>query len=85
MWQLWVRRVLLPELRCHRVKRVCCSIPATGWSVAASNSPLPRQSGVTRGDVSDNEKSLWLWGARLGLPVLFAYLGVVVVLLRRLR
>jgi hypothetical protein len=31
------------------------------------------------------EEQLWLWGARLGLPVLFAYLGLVVLLLRRLR
>jgi hypothetical protein len=30
-------------------------------------------------------ESLWLWGARLGLPVLFFYLGVVVLLVRRLR
>lgn len=31
------------------------------------------------------EEQLWLWGARLGLPVLFAYLGLVVLLVRRLR
>ena len=31
------------------------------------------------------EHRLWLWGARLGLPVLFAYLGFVVLLFRRLR
>jgi hypothetical protein len=30
-------------------------------------------------------QDLWVWGARLGLPVLFAYLGVVVLLTRRLR
>jgi hypothetical protein len=28
---------------------------------------------------------LWLWGTRLGLPVLFAYLGFVLLLYRRLR
>lgn len=28
---------------------------------------------------------LWLWGVRLGLPVLFAFLGLVVLLFRRLR
>jgi hypothetical protein len=33
----------------------------------------------------DAEHKLWLWGARLGLPVLFAYLGCVVLLFRRLR
>jgi hypothetical protein len=31
------------------------------------------------------EYYLWLWGTRLGLPVLFAYLGLVVLLMRRLR
>jgi hypothetical protein len=31
------------------------------------------------------DEQLWLWGARLGLPVLFAYLGLVVLLLRSLR
>ena len=35
--------------------------------------------------MSDYEQTLWLWGARLGLPLLFAYLGAVVLLLRRLR
>jgi hypothetical protein len=33
----------------------------------------------------DHEYNLWMWGARLGLPVLFAYLGFVVLLMRRLR
>jgi hypothetical protein len=33
----------------------------------------------------DSEHRLWLWGTRLGLPVLFAYLGFVVLLFRRLR
>jgi hypothetical protein len=31
------------------------------------------------------EHNYWLWGTRLGLPVLFAYLGCVVLLWRRLR
>jgi len=35
--------------------------------------------------MSDYEETLWLWGARLGLPLLFAYLGAVALLLRRLR
>jgi hypothetical protein len=34
---------------------------------------------------SSSEEQLWLWGTRLGLPVLFAYLGLVVLLVRRLR
>jgi hypothetical protein len=33
----------------------------------------------------DRDHKLWLWGTRLGLPVLFAYLGFVVLLFRRLR
>jgi hypothetical protein len=31
------------------------------------------------------EEQLWQWGTRLGMPVLFAYLGLVVLLVRRLR
>jgi hypothetical protein len=31
------------------------------------------------------DEQLWQWGTRLGLPVLFAYLGLVVLLVRRLR
>jgi hypothetical protein len=31
------------------------------------------------------EEQLWLWGTRLGLPALFFYLGLVVLLVRRLR
>jgi hypothetical protein len=31
------------------------------------------------------EHDYWIWGAWLGLPVLFAYLGIVVLLVRRLR
>jgi hypothetical protein len=38
-----------------------------------------------RVQMSDYDQTLWLWGARLGLPLLFAYLGAVVLLLRRLR
>jgi hypothetical protein len=34
---------------------------------------------------SSREEQLWQWGTRLGLPVLFLYLGVVVLLVRRLR
>jgi hypothetical protein len=35
--------------------------------------------------VSSEEKMSWLWTARLGLPMIFAYAGVVVLLVRRLR
>jgi hypothetical protein len=31
------------------------------------------------------DERLWLWGTRLGLPVAFAWLGLVVLLRRRLR
>jgi hypothetical protein len=35
--------------------------------------------------LSDHEQHLWQWGARLGLPLLFAFLGCVVLLVRNLR
>jgi hypothetical protein len=38
-----------------------------------------------RVDLPDKDKELWLLGARVGLPVLFAYLGFVVLLARRVR
>ena len=38
-----------------------------------------------RVEMSDYDQTLWLWVARLGLPMVFAYLGTVVLLLRRLR
>src|SRR5206468_12078220 len=34
---------------------------------------------------AERETKLWMWGTRLGLPVLFAYLGLVVLMRRRLR
>jgi hypothetical protein len=46
------------------------------WSYPRVNDTIPPDSPT---------ESLWLWGARLGLPVLFLYLGFVVVLFRRLR
>jgi hypothetical protein len=38
-----------------------------------------------RADLTDRQQELWQWGARLGLPLAFAYLGLVVLLVRRLR
>jgi hypothetical protein len=35
--------------------------------------------------MSKLEFSLWEWGARLGLPLLFIYLGTVVMMVRRMR
>jgi tetratricopeptide (TPR) repeat protein len=46
------------------------------WSYPRVNDTIPPDSSTDY---------LWLWGARLGLPVLFLYLGFVVVLFRRLR
>jgi hypothetical protein len=38
-----------------------------------------------RVELSERQHAMWQWGAWLGLPALFAYLGLVVVLVRRLR
>lgn len=35
--------------------------------------------------VSEDAYNLWQWGARLGLPLIFVYLGAVVGLIRRMR
>jgi hypothetical protein len=35
--------------------------------------------------LSERQQALWQWGTRLGLPVVFAYLGLVVLMVRRLR
>jgi hypothetical protein len=35
--------------------------------------------------LSERDRDLWHWGTQLGLPLFFAYLGVVVLLVRRLR
>jgi hypothetical protein len=35
--------------------------------------------------VAEQDRALWLWGACLGLPLLFAWLGVVVLLSRQVR
>jgi hypothetical protein len=49
---------------------------------------LPREVSTwayPRVELSERDRYLWYWGTQLGLPLLFAYLGVVVLLLRRLR
>jgi hypothetical protein len=38
-----------------------------------------------RVELSDRDHLLWQWGTRLGLPVLFAYVGLMVLMVRRLR
>jgi hypothetical protein len=35
--------------------------------------------------LEERDKDLWRWGAQVALPLVFAYLGVVVLLVRRLR
>ncbi len=35
--------------------------------------------------LKDQEKSFWHWGAFLGLPLFFAYIGTVVLMMRRVR
>jgi hypothetical protein len=35
--------------------------------------------------LTEKQQKLWQWGGRLGLPLAFAYLGLVVLLVRRLR
>ena len=35
--------------------------------------------------LSEHDAKLWHWGTQIGLPALFAYLGVVVLMVRRLR
>ncbi|HTU20386.1 MAG TPA: hypothetical protein VMG10_20145 [Gemmataceae bacterium] len=46
------------------------------WSYPRVNDTIPPDSPT---------EYLWLWGVRLGLPALFAYFGLVVLLFRRLR
>jgi hypothetical protein len=49
---------------------------------------LPRADHVwsfPRVRMSEDDKLLWLYGTQLALPLLFAYLGLVVVMIRRLR
>jgi hypothetical protein len=38
-----------------------------------------------RASLTNTQQALWQWGTRLGLPVAFAYVGVVVLMVRRLR
>src|SRR5262249_56105367 len=53
------------------------SEPATAEETKTPDATEPRLS------LAEREKRMWLWGARLGLPALFAWLGVVVLLVRR--
>ncbi len=46
------------------------------WSYPRVNDTIPPDSPT---------EYMWLWGVRLGLPALFLYLGLVVLLFRRLR
>jgi hypothetical protein len=44
----------------------------------------PYEEAYPRVELSGESKQLWLWGTRLGLPALFAYLGLVTLLMRRM-
>jgi hypothetical protein len=49
---------------------------------------LARSSGTwsyPRVELSETQNALWQWGTRLGLPLLFVYLGMVMWLVRRMR
>ena len=39
---------------------------------------------IPRVNLSPMGYSLWLWGTRLGLPLLFVYIGLVVLMVRRI-
>ena len=49
------------------------------WSYPRLNLAPPEKPG------QPTQEELWRWGSRLGLPMLFAFLGAVVLLFRRLR
>jgi hypothetical protein len=46
--------------------------------------PAPEWS-YPRVEMSQEARTLWVWGARLGLPELFAFFGLIMLLIRRLR
>jgi hypothetical protein len=59
-----------------------------------SNWLLGRDDLLTKGNdpwqyprvsLTETQEKLWQWGTRLGMPVLFAYLGLIVLMVRRLR
>jgi hypothetical protein len=59
-----------------------------------SNWLLGRDDLLTKGNdpwqyprvvLGDTQQALWQWGTRLGLPILFAYIGLIVLMVRRLR
>jgi hypothetical protein len=59
-----------------------------------SNWLLGRDDLLTKGNdpwqyprvvLGDTQQALWQWGMRLGLPILFAYVGLIVLMVRRLR
>jgi hypothetical protein len=59
-----------------------------------SNWLLGRDDLLTKGNepwqyprvaLGETPLALWQWGTRLGLPVFFAYLGLIVLMVRRLR
>jgi hypothetical protein len=73
-----------PELPPERAKLL---LDTCNWLVGRDD--LLTQDAATwsypRLELSGRDKDLWLWGTRLGLPALFAYLGLLVLLARRVR
>src|SRR5262249_12976687 len=69
--RLFVHTIRLPLGRDDQLPR-----DENVWSYPRVNDTIPPDS---------ETEYLWLWGVRLGLPVLFAFSGLVVLLFRRLR
>jgi hypothetical protein len=44
-----------------------------------------RQWSYPRVRLDDRDQKLWYWGTQFGLPGLFAWLGLIVLLVRRVR
>jgi hypothetical protein len=62
-------------------------LDVTNWLLGRDDL-LARETPVweyPRVHLSDSEDALWQWGTRLGMPLLFVYIGLVVLLVRRMR
>ncbi|MFL5243111.1 MAG: hypothetical protein ACJ8FY_13465 [Gemmataceae bacterium] len=62
-------------------------LDTTNWLLGRDDELLHEgtQWSYPRVVLSDHDANLWHWGTQIGLPALFAYLGVVVLMVRRLR
>jgi len=52
---------------------------------ASATYAVDRQWSYPRIEMTDGKKNLWHWGTFFGLPALFVYLGVVVLMVRKVR